>query len=410
MATIQVSNETLGEWTALLTALRDSATPAMAERIGNMLNSLGQLTQRAAEPGALDALDTVIERHDTIKTSLDQLAQWQHDGTWKALTEFTALLTAVKNSATPAMAERLGTLLANSGDLATLLTDPDAKALVTETFDHSAALTDMLAQLGQWHQDGTWKALTEFTALLTAVKNSATPAMAERLGTLLANSGDLATLLTDPDAKALVTETFDHSAALTDMLAQLGQWHQDGTWKALTEFTALLTAVKNSATPAMAERIGTLMSQFGTLATKATDSDALHAIDHLLDNQQGLLTMMDQLIVWQKNGTWNALVELTSTAKAIKDSLNPVMIERLATVAQQAGNALNQALTSGLLDLGLDLFEQLTDAFAEAQTDSRKVTLGSMLRMLKEPEIQVSLKTLFGLLRRLPTVLESTTS
>ncbi|WP_143598843.1 DUF1641 domain-containing protein, partial [Sulfobacillus thermosulfidooxidans] len=280
----------------------------------------------------------------------------------------------------------------------------------TETFDHSAALTDMLAQLGQWHQDGTWKALTEFTALLTAVKNSATPAMAERLGTLLANSGDLATLLTDPDAKALVTETFDHSAALTDMLAQLGQWHQDGTWRALTEFTALLTAVKNSATPAMAERVGTLMSQFGTLAAKATDSDALHAIDHLLDNQHVLLTMMDQLIVWQKNGTWNALVELTSTAKAIKDSLNPVMIERLATVAQQAGNALNQALTSGLLDLGLDLFAQLTDAFAEAQTDSRKVTLGSMLRMLKEPEIQVSLKTLFGLLRRLPTVLESTTS
>ncbi len=251
--------------------------------------------------------------------------------------------------------------------------------------------------------------LGEWTALLTALRDSATPAMAERIGTMLSTLGQLTERVSEPAAMDILETIIEKHDALTTSLEQLERWQQDGTWTALTDFASLFTAVKNSATPPMAERIGTLLTQLGKLANKVAKTDALPLLDNLLDNQSELLAIMDQLISWQHSGTWDAIVEFTSLMKALQDSVSPQMSERVAQLAQQAGRGMNQMMDSGVVDLTADMISQLTDAFNEAQADSRKVTLGTMLRAIKDPDIQISLKTLMGLLHRLPGILDSLT-
>ncbi len=332
MATIKVSQDTLEEWAAVLSAVKDSATPALAERLAQMITALGQLAQRATEPAALETVDLLVTRQQTLQTVLDQLEQWR--------------------------------------------------------------------------QDGTWTALTEFTALLAGIKNSASAPLAERLGTLAAQLGDLVGSATDPAAQALLTHALDHEPALSATVRQLAEWHQDGTWTAMTEFAALLAGIKNSASAPLAERLGTLAAQLGPVVTRLTDAETLSTLDQVLDQQATLRVLLDQLSRWQQDGTWDAVTNLMGLARALQDSLNPLMIERLMTTGTQLGTLVNQLLTDGVAEAALGALRQLGDAQAEARTDPRRVTLGSLLRVIKDPEMQTGIKTLIGFLRRLPAILE----
>ena len=332
MATIEVSEETLKEWKTLLTAFRDSATPQMAERIGTMMSTLGELAAKAQDPAAGRTIDSVLEHENAIRLTLSQLADW--------------------------------------------------------------------------HENGTWEALTELASLVTAFKESATPQMAERVGTLLSGAGELTAMVTGHESKAMLAEILEHGPALTTAVTQLEHWQHDGTWEALTEFTSLLTAFKSSATPQMAERVASMISSLGTLAGRATESDAMSAINFVLDNQEDIMSLFEQMIQWQQDGTWGTLTQWVGLIRGLTDSLNPLMVERVVTTVTQLGTLLNQMLTGGVTDMALNALSQLAKAQTEAREDPHKVTLGSLLRSMKDPEIQLGMKTLLNVLRRLPSILD----
>ncbi|MHB1956045.1 MAG: DUF1641 domain-containing protein, partial [Sulfobacillus sp.] len=261
--------------------------------------------------------------------------------------------------------------------------------------------------LDHWQHDGTWDALTEMASLATAFKESATPQMAERIGTMLSNTGELAALATTHETKVLLEDMLEHGPALTTAVSQLDHWQQDGTWDALTEFTSLLGAFKSSATPQMAERVASLVSSLGTLAARATESDVLTGINYLLDNQDGMMRLLDQMLIWQDDGTWAAIVDFSSLIGAFRDSTTSQMIERVTSIVVEASRVLDSAIRAGLLDLGLKLLDAATKSVEEAKHDKQRITATGMLRAIKDPEVQVGLKTTINLLKRLPGILEN---
>ncbi len=330
MATIKVSEETLGEWKTLLTAFRDSATPQMAERIGAMMSTLGELAAKAQDPAAGRTIDSILEHENTIQLTLSQL---------------------------------------------------DA-----------------------WYENGTWQALTELASLVTAFKESATPQMAERMGTLLSGAGELTAMVATQESKTMLAELLERGPALTTAVTQLDHWQHDGTWEALTEFTSLLTAFKSSATPHMAERVASLMSSLGTLAARATETDAISAINFVLDHQEGMMSLLRQLIKWQKDGTWDAIVDFSSLISAFHDGATAPMIERVTDIVVEASRVLDNTIRSGLLDLGLKIMDAAANAATEAKHDPRRMTATGLLRSIKDPEVQLGMKMLINLLKKLPDV------
>ncbi len=331
----------------------------------------------------------------TIEVSEETLGEWK------------ALLTAFRDSATPQMAERIGSMMSTLGELAAKAQDPAAGRTLDTVLENEEAIRQTIVQLGDWHQNGTWDALTEMASLATAFKESATPQMAERIGTMLSNTGELAALATTHETKVLLEDMLEHGPALTTAVSQLDHWQQDGTWDALTEFTSLLGAFKSSATPQMAERVASLVSSLGTLAARATESDVLTGINYLLDNQDGMMRLLDQMLIWQDDGTWAAIVDFSSLIGAFRDSTTSQMIERVTSIVVEASRVLDSAIRAGLLDLGLKLLDAATKSVEEAKHDKQRITATGMLRAIKDPEVQVGLKTTINLLKRLPGILEN---
>ncbi|NMP25152.1 hypothetical protein HIJ39_22920, partial [Sulfobacillus sp. DSM 109850] len=96
MGMVEVDEATLRELTSLLGALKDSATPGLAERISTLMVSLGAVAA-AVEPGPASAIvDTAMTHADALTTAMQQLGDWQHNGTWNALTEMVSLVSALR--------------------------------------------------------------------------------------------------------------------------------------------------------------------------------------------------------------------------------------------------------------------------------------------------------------------------
>lgn len=246
------------------------------------------------------------------------------------------------------------------------------------------------------------EAMKQWEGLLAAIQNSATAPMAERVGSLVATLGELATIIAVPETKELLQEALQQEDALKGLVRQLGLWHQDGTWDALTQWMALLTAIQSSATGPMAERMGTLLADMGPWVSRVTNDDTVKTFTYFLDHQQALILALSQLVTWQSDGTWDSLMDIVNLIKAFKESVSPGTIERISAFVQEAGRSLLRLMESDMMPLALAVMDVTAESWQQAHDDPKHLTLGGMLHRMKDPNVQISLKMIFNILQKFP--------
>ncbi len=247
--------------------------------------------------------------------------------------------------------------------------------------------------------------LRELTSLLGALKDSATAGLAERISNLMVSLGAVAAEVEAGPASAIVETAMDNAEGLTTAMQQLGDWQRNGTWKSLTETVSLVAALRDSATPHLAERLSSMAIGLGQIAGEAGPGVA-ETVSAMEDHGADLARMLRQVGAWQQDGTWDALVQLVTLVKGMNDSLTPHLVERVVSFAADAVIDLRAALDSGLLDLGIRAMQALAAATDAARTDASRVTVTGLMRSLKDPEIQYGVKLMMGLLRRLPQIVD----
>lgn len=253
--------------------------------------------------------------------------------------------------------------------------------------------------------DVSSETLQQWEGMLSALRGAVAPSGVEVMDSLL-QSIELAQK--NPEA-ATPSDSEDEvrQAVAHDALDQLAEWKREGVWEAVSQFMALLTSVKNSATAPMVERMGNWAVIMGTLMSRATDADVLSMMESIFEHHEDITVMLDQLGTWQSNGTWHKLVDLVAFVAAAVDSLSVATVEHLTTTVQKTGRNLSAVMDSPALPMSMALLDAIGEARQEAALDSKPLTLRAMLRLIKDPQVQLSLKTLFGVLKKMPQVLNA---
>ena len=121
-------------------------------------------------------------------------------------------------------------------------------------------------------------ALGRAATLVALLEDLATPALVERVATLTATLGQLAALVTEPQAYEASTRLARTLPALATAAEQLRQWQQDGTWDALTEMAGLVAAVRDLATPNLTARVAETATALPESALRAQQIGALDVL------------------------------------------------------------------------------------------------------------------------------------
>ena len=180
MGMIEVDEGTLRELGSLLAAVKDSATSGLAERISVLMGSLGAVVAQVEPIPASALVESAMENASALTTAIQQLGDWQRNGTWDSLTETAAVVSAFRDSATPQIAERLAGLAGALGHIAGEV-GPGIAETVSAMEEHGAQLAGMLRQIGEWQNDGTWDSLVQLVTLLKGLNDSLTAHLLERL-------------------------------------------------------------------------------------------------------------------------------------------------------------------------------------------------------------------------------------
>jgi uncharacterized protein YjgD (DUF1641 family) len=195
------------------------------------------------------------------------------------------------------------------------------------------------------------------------------------------------------------------SDALAETMHQLEVWHRTGVWASLTELVNLGAALKDSATPAIAERVASLAIGLGQVAGEVGPG-VTETVGAVETHGAALRDMIEELAGWHQDGTWKALTEAVTVLRALSDSVTPHMVERVVEMIATLGAAINAAVESGLLDLGIRLGDALMQASRAADKDETRYTAMGLARRIKQPEVQRSVKVLMALLQQLPNAIE----
>jgi uncharacterized protein YjgD (DUF1641 family) len=245
--------------------------------------------------------------------------------------------------------------------------------------------------------------LHELTSLLMAIKDSATPGLAERITNIMVSLGTVAAEVDPRPASELVAAVMNEAEPLKATLRQLAEWHRTGTWQALTEIASVVAAFKDSVTPHLAERAATITANVGAVAGEVGPGIA-QSVAAVERHGDALARMVEDLGRWERDGTWDSLRQVVSLVKALTDSVTPQMLERTLAIVIEGVSALQDAFDSGLLTLGVKMAHALNVAAQAAETDTGRISATALMRRLKEPGVQRGMKVVMAFLRELPSV------
>ncbi len=238
--------------------------------------------------------------------------------------------------------------------------------------------------------------LRTWVETLSAARPLLEPPMAEELDAIV-------TVLAAGEQDRTDAHADESSPAPTDHLN--GQLPRPAA-RAANELSGVAAAVTDSVTPAMVERLAALLTGFGATADRLTSPEAAALVEAVVDEAGSLTPLLHQLSAWQANGTWTLLEEALYLGRSLRDSVSPALVERAVDPLVNAVASLNQLLSAGALESAVRLTETVHESLEHAREDPRHITALGLVREIQAPDIQLGIKTMLELLRRLSYVVE----
>ncbi|MBT9260292.1 MAG: DUF1641 domain-containing protein [Clostridiales bacterium] len=173
----------------------------------------------------------------------------------------------------------------------------------------------------------------------------------------------------------------------------------DGEALVAGEFLSLLGAVRESTTPELVGRISRLVGEGLEALSLLADPQMKELLWELRAKGPALKDLLQTVTAWQEDGLLEALGDMGKLAMALRESTTPALAARLA---QQGVDLLDAARVIERLKDEVPRFQEMAaEALAEARADARPVGVGGLLRLLRDPDVQLGLKFMVNLSRRI---------
>ncbi|MGC8580328.1 MAG: DUF1641 domain-containing protein [bacterium] len=169
----------------------------------------------------------------------------------------------------------------------------------------------------------------------------------------------------------------------------------------------LTTAITDSITPAMINRLTENIDQIGRLSEMLTNAEIVNLIEKITNMSESLNLLLDILKQLHEQGTLDQLANMVGVLDGLLNSLTPGILSRMVDIGLQLVEVGDFLLTSGLHSRLPFVIHAIDAAIVEAQDKAGKgKQLGGiigLLRALKQPEIQEGLQILLKGIRGLST-------
>jgi uncharacterized protein YjgD (DUF1641 family) len=161
------------------------------------------------------------------------------------------------------------------------------------------------------------------------------------------------------------------------------------------EAESFLTASLDSMTPALVQRLVSTMSQMIELVDIVNTDEMKNLIATASEVAESLESSLRTLKEMEDGGAISGLAEMGVFIDAMKKSMtSSIALRSLSSVMS-------------LAETGNQMLEAVSESVEEIKKDTRRLGTISLLKALKDPEIQQSLKFMLAFTKKVPCILEN---
>jgi len=193
----------------------------------------------------------------------------------------------------------------------------------------------------------------------------------------------------------------DHVSTLNEVLGKVAQLKDSGALDVLINFSygakSLRDALNDDAIQSIADMLSNMMVIAGSMKTRQKE------IEDILANADALKDAVMRLKALKDSGTLDVLVNMSYALKSLRDALNDDAITNLGTTLSLIFDFLPKGLeflNSVVRPPLSELVEALSGEEAlKVLSKPENVTLGKLITLMKDPDIQRGLGVMMGMLK-----------
>ncbi|WP_348541350.1 DUF1641 domain-containing protein [Saccharolobus islandicus] len=377
---------------------RDMLNDEAIQSLGNIVSSLLEFGKAISKPKIFENMMAIMDNSDVLADFVNKLKILKEDGTLDVLVNMIYTVRTLRDMLNDEAIQNLASTVSSSLEVMKLITQKAEPVKVL--LDKSSVINDLLARLEDMKNDGTLDVLVNMIYTVRTLRDMLNDEAIQNLASTVSSSLEVMKLITQKAEPVKVL--LDKSSVINDLLARLEDMKNDGTLDVLMNSAYVVKTFRDMLNDEAIQSLGRYISNSLEII-KEIDDDTLKSIKSTVKKMRLIENVLNKVEELDRNGALDVAFDIAYVAKTLRDMLNDEAITHLSSYVSQFLEVYPKAMDFFEITLSNVPYRMMraiaSEEVKKTLESPPRVSLGGIIRLLSDPEIQRGLGVIFTVIR-----------
>jgi uncharacterized protein YjgD (DUF1641 family) len=348
----------------------------------------------------IEELAELIDLTPALNEVLKKVNELKETGGLDAIVNSAYVAKTLRDMLNDEAIQNLGGILSSLLELGKALSKREVFENTMSIINNIDVLSDVTNKLKLMRDDGTLDVLINMSYSIRTLRDMLNDDAIQTLGNVLSSSLELLKF-TSQNSEAIKT-ILDKSAVISELLTRLDNMRADGTLDVLMNSAYVAKTLRDMLNDEAIQNLGKYISNILEIM-KEMDDETIQSIKTTMKKLKTVNNVLAKVEELDTNGALNVVIDLAYVAKTLRDMLNDDAITHLSEYLSQFLEVYPKALDFFNITFSEIPFKMLraitSDEVKKSLESPPQVSLGGIIRLLSDPEIQRGLGVIFTIIR-----------
>ncbi|TRM78129.1 hypothetical protein DJ528_05330 [Sulfolobus sp. B5] len=348
----------------------------------------------------IEELAELIDLTPALNEVLKKVNELKESGALDVLVNYAYIGKTMRDMLNDDAIQNLGTITSSLLEVGKVISQPEVFHDTMKVIHNMSTLSDVLDKVKMMKDDGTLDVLVNASYTLKTMKDMLNDEAIQTIASTLSGSLELLKVVSnhlDP-----LKQVLEKSSTISDLINRLEQMKSDGTLDVLVNYAYIGKTMRDMLNDDAIQNLGKYVSNLLEIM-KEMDDTTIHSIKRAMKRLNLVNDVLEKVEELNNNGALDVVINLAYAAKTLRDMLNDEAITHISEYVSQFLEVYPKAmdfLEYTFNEVPYKIMRAMTSEEVKKSLESPpQVSIGGLIRLLSDPEVQRGLGVLFTLVR-----------
>ncbi|QXJ34332.1 DUF1641 domain-containing protein [Saccharolobus shibatae] len=348
----------------------------------------------------IDELAELIDLTPALNEALKKVNELKESGALDAIVNSAYVVKTFRDMLNDEAIQSLGNIVSSLLEFGKAISKPKTFENTMAIMDNSDVLADFVNKLKMLKEDGTLDVLINMAYTVRTLRDMLNDEAIQNLASTVSSSLEVMKLITQKAEPVKVL--LDKSSVINDLLARLEDMKNDGTLDVLMNSAYVVKTFRDMLNDEAIQNLGRYISNSLEIMTEI-DDDTLKSIKSTVKKMRLIENVLNKVEELDRNGALDVAFDIAYVAKTLRDMLNDEAITHLSSYVSQFLEVYPKAMDFFEITLSNVPYRMMraiaSEEVKKTLESPPQISLGGIVRLLSDPEIQRGLGVIFTVIR-----------